>query len=114
LHRIVPPRAVLRDGHVGAARALSRLLAQPRSSVRDGITVHYVKYVSPERSRAYARWGRWAAPALRRALRRAEPFDLVHAHNAVPAGDAALRAVDASLPLVVSLHGGDVDRKSVV
>jgi glycosyltransferase involved in cell wall biosynthesis len=44
-------------------------------------------------------------------LHRSFPFELVHAHNAVPAGDAvrrlrASRAVRA--PLVVSVHGGDV------
>jgi teichuronic acid biosynthesis glycosyltransferase TuaC len=44
--------------------------------------------------------------ALRR-LRARFDFDLVHAHNAVPAADAVLRArIDA--PLVVSVHGADV------
>ena len=45
--------------------------------------------------------------ALRR-LRRTFPFELIHAHNAVPAGDAVRRAGPRSLPLVVSVHGGDV------
>ena len=56
-------------------------------------------------------WGAWAAPSLAlalRRLRRAFPFDLVHAHNAVPAGDAVLRARGPRAPLVVSVHGGDV------
>src|SRR6201999_4607365 len=55
-------------------------------------------------------WGAWAAPAAARALRRLRrefPFDLVHAHNAVPAGDAAHRA-RTGVPLVVSVHGSDV------
>ncbi len=69
--------------------------------------MHYVRYVSPPRGRAYARWGAWAAPALARALSREAPFDVVHAHNAVPAGDAVLRA-RIGTPLVTSLHGGDV------
>jgi teichuronic acid biosynthesis glycosyltransferase TuaC len=69
--------------------------------------VRYVRYLSPPRAGAYARWGAWAAPALARALRRAGRFDLVHAHNAVPAGDAVLRR-GLGLPLVVSVHGGDV------
>jgi teichuronic acid biosynthesis glycosyltransferase TuaC len=99
LHRVVPPRAEL-----SAAVALAR---QPRLEQLDGLAVRYLRYVSPPRGHSYARWGAWAAPALRRALRRAGPFDLVHAHNAVPAGDAALRCgLDA--PLVVSVHGGDV------
>jgi len=99
LHRLVPPR---RD--VGQWLALAR---QPRRQTLDGLAVHYVRYLSPPRGRAYARWGRWAAPALARALAREAPFDVVHAHNAVPAGDAVLRA-QLGLPLVTSLHGGDV------
>jgi glycosyltransferase involved in cell wall biosynthesis len=72
--------------------------------------VTYVPYVSPPRQRSYPRWGAWAAPALAIALRRlarAFPFELVHAHNAVPAGDAVRRA-RVRVPFVVSVHGGDV------
>jgi len=88
-------------------RGLLALARQPDVMTLDGLRVHYVRYVSPPRGRSYARWGAWAAGALRRALARAGRFDLVHAHYAVPAGDAVLRAgVDA--PLVVSVHGGDV------
>ena len=94
LHRIVPP------SNAFSAREFRRLLAQPRHAVLDGVPVTYIKYISPPRSRAYARWGAWAAPALRRALRRAANrahpgFDVIHAHNAVPTGDAALRAAPA-------------------
>ena len=99
LHRLVPPRR-----HVGAWLALAH---QPSVEMLDGVRVRYVRYVSPPRGRAYARWGRWAAPSLRRALLRAGAFDLVHAHNAVPAGDALLRA-GLDVPLVTSIHGGDV------
>jgi glycosyltransferase involved in cell wall biosynthesis len=99
LHRLVPPR---RD--VSQAVALAR---HPHRQTVDGLAVRYVRYVSPPRGRAYARWGSWAAPALARALGREEPFDVVHAHNAVPGGDAVLRA-RIGLPLVTSLHGGDV------
>ena len=56
---------------------------------------------------SYGSWGAWAAPALRRAIERAGPFDLLHAHNAVPPGDA-VRRLKPSQPLVVSVHGGDV------
>jgi glycosyltransferase involved in cell wall biosynthesis len=99
LHRLVPPRS-----SPAAALALAR---QPARAELDGIPVRYVRYVSPERGRSYARWGAWAARPLARALRRAGPFDLIHAHNAVPAGDAVCRA-GPGLPLVVSVHGGDV------
>ncbi|GIV87974.1 MAG: glycosyl transferase family 1 [Chloroflexus sp.] len=51
--------------------------------------------------------------ALRRELRRAQavgqPFDLVQAHWVLPNGPpAALAALAAQLPLVVSLHGSDI------
>jgi glycosyltransferase involved in cell wall biosynthesis len=42
-----------------------------------------------------------------RRLRHSFPFELIHAHNAVPAGEA-VRLARASVPLVVSVHGGDV------
>jgi teichuronic acid biosynthesis glycosyltransferase TuaC len=115
LHRLVPPRASLTGGPGGAPSALRRLVREPRTQIRDGLPITYVPYISPPRPRYYATWGAWAAPSLRlalRRLRRSFPFDLIHAHNAVPAGDAVrrvmadLRSVDA--PLLVSVHGGDV------
>ncbi len=110
LHRLVPPRSSLAAGPRGVARALGELLREPRRQTRDGLHVTYVPYVSPPRERSYAAWGAWAAPALAPALRRLArsfPFELVHAHNAVPAGDAVRRA-GVGRPLVVSVHGGDV------
>ena len=110
LHRLVPPRASLAAGAGCAAEALSELVREPRRQTRDGIPIHYVPYVSPPRERSYANWGAWAAPPLSLALRRlarAFPFELIHAHNAVPAGDAVRRA-HLRVPLVVSVHGGDV------
>ncbi len=101
LHRLVPPAASF-SGH-----ELRQLLRQPAVELRDGLVVRYVRYVAPRRARTYARWGLWAAPALALALRRTGPFDVIHAHNAVPAGDAVLRT-RLRRPLVVSVHGGDV------
>src|SRR5271167_859772 len=110
LHRLVPPRASLADGPSGAADALRKLVREPLKQTHDGLDVSYVPYLSPPRSGSYATWGAWAAPtlglALRR-LRRSFGFDLIHAHNAVPAGDAVRRA-RINVPLVVSVHGGDV------
>jgi glycosyltransferase involved in cell wall biosynthesis len=116
LHRLVPPRAVLAAGARGAGRDLASRVREPRSQIRDGLSVAYVPYVSPPRERSYATWGAWAAPPLGLALSRLRnsfPFDLVHAHNAVPAGDA-VRWVQERLrfgeaPLVVSVHGSDVN-----
>jgi glycosyltransferase involved in cell wall biosynthesis len=110
LHRLVPPRSSLRHGPGAGARALGELVREPLKQRRDGLRVAYVPYVSPDRERSYAAWGAWAAPALAlalRALARSFPFELVHAHNAVPAGDAVRRA-RTGRPLIVSVHGGDV------
>ena len=117
LHRLVPPRAALANGRTGVgggARALGGLLRDWGGGVldrgRDGLPVTYVPYVSPPRWRSYHAWGAWAAPALTLALRRLHHrvgIDVIHAHNAVPAGDA-VRRVGLRAPLVVSVHGGDV------
>jgi teichuronic acid biosynthesis glycosyltransferase TuaC len=110
LHRLLPPRAALSEGPGSAARALRKLASEPREQIHNGLRVTYVRYVSPPRSRAYPVWGAWAAPALSlalRRLRRSFEYDLIHAHNAVPAGDAVRRSRIA-VPLVVSVHGGDV------
>jgi glycosyltransferase involved in cell wall biosynthesis len=106
LHRIVPPASAFSAGQ------FRRLVAQSHHATLDGVPVTYIRYISPPRSRGYATWGAWTAPALRRALGRAANrahagFDLIHAHNAVPTGDAALRAAPGP-PLIVSVHGGDV------
>ncbi len=110
LHRLVPPRAAWSRGPARAVRSLGGLLGQPHREARDGLAVTYVRYASPPRARGYASWGAWAAPALGLALRRLRrrfPFDAIHAHNAVPAGDAVRRA-GLDVPLLVSVHGGDV------
>ena len=107
LHRPFPALSDARRLRVGALREAIR---HPSNAVLDGIQVQYLRYVSPPRPWSYSSWGAWAAPVLRRALARIRaefPFELAHAHYAVPAGDA-LRRADASVPLVVSVHGGDV------
>lgn len=107
LHRPLPPLQAVRRLDLAAVRAA---LAQPATVTLDGLTVGYLRYLSPPRPWSYPSWGAWAAPALRRALaavRAQFPYDLVHAHYAVPAGDAIRRAAPDA-PVVVSVHGGDV------
>jgi glycosyltransferase involved in cell wall biosynthesis len=110
LHRLVPPRASL-QASVGDAAAEARArVREPRRQTRDGLPVHYVPFVSPPRERSYASWSRWAAVPLAFALgrlRRSFDYQVIHAHNAVPAGDA-VRLTRPRVPLVVSVHGGDV------
>jgi len=110
LHRPVPPLSAARAGPRAAACAAVTALGQPPRTTLDGIEITYIPFVAPPRPTSYGSWGRWAAPSLAlalRVLRHAFAFDLVHAHNAVPAGDAARRA-GLRRPLVVSVHGGDV------
>jgi teichuronic acid biosynthesis glycosyltransferase TuaC len=110
LNRLVPPRTAFAHGPVAAARELAARASEPLVQTVDGLAVSYVPYASPPRDRFYPAWGRWAAPPLGlalRHLRRSFPFEVVHAHNAVPAADAA-RIAAAGVPLIVSVHGGDV------
>jgi glycosyltransferase involved in cell wall biosynthesis len=107
LHRPLPALADVRALRVAA---IAEALGQPASATAEGVRIDYLRYLSPPRPWSYARWGAWAAPRLRQALPRIRagfPFDLVHAHYAVPAGDALRRAAPGT-PLVVSVHGGDV------
>ena len=110
LNRLVPPRAAAAAGPAAALAAFLARAREPLRQNRDGVEVQYVPFVSPPRERSYPAWGSWAAPPLAIALarlRRSFPFDLVHAHNAVPAA-LAVRRARAGVPLVVSVHGADV------
>lgn len=80
---------------------------QPPFEVVEGIPAHYA--LTP----AWPSWFymicqtlsmRWALPLRAARL----PFDLVHAHGVVPAGDAALR-IARRRPLVVTAYGSDLN-----
>ncbi|MBV9311882.1 MAG: glycosyltransferase [Solirubrobacterales bacterium] len=107
LHRPLPSLAALGSRE---AAAISRSLRLPRRGELDGVPIEFLNYVSPPRPWSYASWGAWAAPMLAvrlRRLRRTFPYDLIHAHYAVPAGDAVRRALP-KVPMLVSVHGHDV------
>ena len=111
LERPVPPAASLRRPWK-LPGALAGIARQPKRDELDGIDVRYVRFVAGDRSKTYATWHERAAEPLGEALtalRGEWQFDLVHAHYALPAGGAALPFTSAhELPLVVSVHGGDV------
>ena len=88
----------------------SRFVDPEGQTVMDGVPVRYVRFFAPPRPLSYAGWGRWAARPVRRALDHAWRPDIVHAHYAVPAGDAVLRwkRRGNDVPLIVSVHGGDL------
>ncbi len=105
LHRPIAPAARFREPDAWRAA-----LSQPGRQHLDGLDVRYLKFVSPPRGRSYAHWGAFAAPGLAlelRRIRREFPYDVLHAHYAVPAADALLHTRDRT-PMVISEHGGDV------
>lgn len=111
LERPLPPSASLKRPWK-LPGALAGIARQPRRDELDGIDVRYVRFVAGDRNRTYATWHERAAEPLGEALgelRSDWQFDLVHAHYALPAGGAALAFTSThDLPLVVSVHGGDV------
>ena len=111
LERPVPPAASLRRPWK-LPGALADIARQPARDELDGIEVRYVRFVAGERGRTYATWHERAAAPLASALAELHdewPFELLHAHYALPAGGAALPFTrERNLPLVISVHGGDV------
>jgi glycosyltransferase involved in cell wall biosynthesis len=111
LERPVPSAAAVRRPW-RLPGALARLARQPARDELDGIDVRYVRFVAGDRDRTYATWHEKAAEPLGKALAELHdewPFELIHAHYALPAGGAALPfARERGLPVVISVHGGDV------
>jgi teichuronic acid biosynthesis glycosyltransferase TuaC len=111
LERPIPPTAAVRRPW-RLPRALSGIAHQPARDELDGIEIRYVRFVAGDRNRTYASWHVRATKPLGEALtelQRNWQFDLVHAHYALPAGGAAAPWTrEHGVPMVVSIHGGDV------
>ncbi|WP_368293250.1 glycosyltransferase family 4 protein [Dehalobacter sp. TBBPA1] len=83
----------------------------PDKAVVDGVEVYYPRYLEFPRSYFLDQSGYFMYRGIRRQvaqIRREFPFDLIHAHVALPDGYAAfLLKKDDDIPLVVTIHGQD-------
>jgi teichuronic acid biosynthesis glycosyltransferase TuaC len=92
-----------------------RYRAVPRAAEVEGITVRYPRYLAFPGGYLFDSSGRRAyraAAGIFRELLEAQaaesPFDLIHAHTALPDGQAALLASRCfKLPYVLTIHGQD-------
>ena len=108
LHRIVPPRSALAEGVGKAASTSGDARRAPPPAARRAF--HHLRVLRLPPRAGIPGLGRMGGPRRSRwvrQLRRSFPYELIHAHNAVPAGDAVRRAGPRT-PLVVSEHGADV------
>lgn len=84
----------------------------PLRTVRDGITVYHPRYVSFPQARFFEHSGWFYYLGVRKTIERihrAFPFDIVHAHVALPDGYGALLLKKSyNKPLIVTIHGLDV------
>jgi glycosyltransferase involved in cell wall biosynthesis len=84
----------------------------PTNNVVAGVEVFYPRYTSLPRPIFHALWGFCAYPFVVRLLRdcyQQQPFDLIHAHYANPAGIIALLARRwLKIPVVLTIHGADI------
>ena len=103
-------------GHTPRALQVSDRLkargATPHEAAVDDIRVRYPRVAQLPRRLLFARSGDLYYRSLRRLLPalRAEGFDLLHAHQALPDGAATrILAADLGLPYVVTVHGSDVN-----
>lgn len=93
-------------------RKWRRISQVPACAEIDGIEVQYPRYVAFPRAMFFAGSGMRMYKGIRQsvhAIYREWPFDLIHAHVALPDGyAAAMLAKEIGVPLVVTIHGQDV------
>ncbi len=83
----------------------------PSRDVLDGVEIHYPRYLSFPANIFFEHAGLLMHRGIRPLIEKIHsrfPFDIIHAHVAVPDGDAALKLKEEyKRPLVVTVHGAD-------
>jgi glycosyltransferase involved in cell wall biosynthesis len=110
VHELIATELARRHRVVVITSSSGRL---PRHEVREGVDIVRVPVVGDRTGSASPAALLLSYPVsaylAARALLRNEPFDVVHAHFAVPTGVGSLPAARAAgVPHMISLHGGDV------
>jgi glycosyltransferase involved in cell wall biosynthesis len=89
-------------------KAYSRI---PLCSERDGIKIYYPRYLVFPRTLFFASSGRRMYQGIQKLVEEVYqdfPFDLIHAHTALPDGSAGMLLIPRyHKPLVVTIHGQD-------
>ena len=84
----------------------------PQQAQWDGVKVAYPRYLAFPRAWLFATSGKRMYRGIKKlvqSIHREFPFELVHAHVALPGGYAgALVARDMQVPMVVTIHGQDL------
>jgi teichuronic acid biosynthesis glycosyltransferase TuaC len=84
----------------------------PNNDKKDGIEIHYPKFFILPKHLSFSTSGFWMYLGLRQLLKKIHqefPFELIHAHVALPDGYAAMLARGYyRVPLVVTIHGQDL------
>jgi glycosyltransferase involved in cell wall biosynthesis len=95
-----------------ASSRMRRRGGKPPRAIRDGIVAEYPRFPQPPRRILFHRLGDLAYRRVRDLPAvTGEPYDLIHAHQALPDGAVAARlSRDIGVPYVVTVHGADVNR----
>ena len=96
------------------SRKWERFHDTPGYGLVNEVEVHYPRYLSLPRSWLFEKSGEWMHAGMKKLVSeiiRDFPFDLIHAHVALPAGYAAMKvAEDLQVPFLVTIHGSDLQK----
>ena len=91
-----------------------RFHATPGFGLVNEIEVYYPRYLSLPRNWLFEKSGGWMYAGMRELvseIAKEFPFDLIHAHVALPTGYAAMRvAAENQKPYIVTIHGADLQK----